>query len=71
MQAYNCSGYDKLGGLMLANYPRLMAKSEKYVAKLMESVAVTKVAVGVKRADLVSLHENQDEIFITFTTYPK
>ena len=28
-----------------------MAKSEKYVAKLMESVAVIKVAVGVKRAD--------------------
>ena len=41
---------------MLANDPRLMAKSEEYVAKLMESVAVIKVAIGVKRAELMTLH---------------
>ena len=51
---------------MLANNPRLMAKSEEYVAKLMESVAVIKVAVGVKRAELVRLHQDQDEPFRTF-----
>ena len=40
---------------MLANDPRLMVKSEE--AKLMESVAVIKVAGGIKRAELVSLHQ--------------
>ena len=40
---------------MLANYPRLMAKSEEHVAKLIDSVAVIKVTVGVKRAGLMSL----------------
>ena len=53
---------------MLANDPRLMAKSEEYVAKLMRSVAVIKVAVGVKRAELVSLHLDHDEPFRTFAT---
>ena len=37
---------------MLANDSRLMAWSEEYVAKLMDSVAVVKVAVSVKRAEL-------------------
>ena len=45
-----------------------MAKSEEYVAKLMESVAVIKVAVGVKRAELVRLHKDHDEPFRTFAT---
>ena len=50
-------------------YPSLMAKSEKYVAKLMESVAIIKkVVVGVNRAELVSLHQDYDELFKTFTT---
>lgn len=53
---------------MLANDPRLMAKSEEYVAKSMESVAVIKVAVDVKRAELVSLHLDQDIPFKTFAT---
>ena len=53
---------------MLTNYPRLMAKSEDYVAKLMESVAVIKVAVNVKKAELVSLHQDHDEPFRTFAT---
>ena len=53
---------------MLANDPRLMAKSEEYVAKLMESVAVIKVAIGVKRAELMSLHQDHDEPFRTFAT---
>ena len=38
---------------MLANDPRLKAKSEVDVAKLMESVAVIKAVVGVKRAELM------------------
>ena len=40
---------------MLANDPSLMAKSEKHVAKLIELVAVIKIAVGVKRAEPMSL----------------
>ena len=59
MQAYNCFN-DKLGDLMLANDPRLMTKSEEYIAKLMESVAVIKVAVGVKRAKMLRLHQDHD-----------
>ena len=67
MQAYNCFN-DKLGDLILANDPRLMTKSEEYIAKLMESVAVIKVAVGVKREELVSLHQEHNEPFRTFAT---
>ena len=48
--------HDKLGDLMLANDLRLMAMSEENVAKLMESSAVIKVEIGVKRAELTSLH---------------
>ena len=40
-----------------------MAKSNSYVAKLMESIAVIKVAIGVKRAKLMSLHQDHDELF--------
>ena len=67
IQLFQCA-HDKLGDLMLANDPRLMAKSEEYVAKLMKSVAGIKVAVGVKRAELVSLHQDHDEPFRTFAT---
>ena len=67
IQLFQCA-HDKLGDLMLTNDPRLMAKSDKYVAKLMESVAVIKVAIGVKTAELMSLHQEHDEPFITFAT---
>ena len=53
---------------MLANDSRLIAWSEEYVAKLMDSVAVVKVAVSVKRAELQSLHQDHDEPFRTFAT---
>ena len=53
---------------MLANEPRLMAKSENYVAKFMESLVVIKVAVGVKIAELVSFHLDHDEPFKKFAT---
>ena len=66
IELFQCA-HDKLGDLMLANDPRLTAKSEEYVAKLMESVAAIKVAVGVKRAGLVSLHQDHDEPFRTLT----
>ena len=48
IQLLQCA-HDKLGDLMLVNDLRLMAKSEEYVAKLMDSVAVIKVEIGVKR----------------------
>ena len=67
IQLFQCA-HDKLCDLMLANDPRLMAKSEEYVAKSMESVAVIKVAVGVKRAELLSLHQDHNEPFWTVTT---
>ena len=35
----------------------LMAKSEEYVAKLIESIAIIKVVIRVKRAELMSLHK--------------
>ena len=54
IQLFQCE-HDKLDDLMLANDPRLMVKSEE--AKLMESVAVIKIAGGIKRAELVSLHQ--------------
>ena len=46
-----------------------MTKSEEYVVKLIESVAVIKVSVGVKRAKLVILHQENDEPFRTFATH--
>ena len=45
-----------------------MTKSEEYEAKLMESVAVIKVAVGVEKAQPVSLHQDHNEPFRTFAT---
>ena len=45
-----------------------MAKLECYVAKLMESIAVIKVSIGVKRTELMSLHQNHNEPFRTFAT---
>ena len=56
-----CTG--QLGDLMLANDTQLMAKSKIYVAKLMESVAVIKVAIGFMRAEFMSLHQNHDKPF--------
>ena len=50
MQLFQCA-QNKFGNLMLVNNPRLMAKSESCVAKQMKSIAVIKVAIGVKRAD--------------------
>ena len=45
-----------------------MAKLESYAAKLMESIAVIKVTVGFKRAELMSLHQEHDEPFRTSST---
>ena len=67
IQLFQCA-QDKLGDLMSASDPRLMAKSKSYVAKLMESIAVIKVAVGVRRAELMNLHQDHDEPFRTFAT---
>ena len=53
---------------MLANDLRIMLKSENYVAKLMESVAVIKLVIGVKRTELMGLHQDYDEPFRTSVT---
>ena len=66
-QLFQCA-HDKLGDLILANDLRLMAKLEEHVAKLMEPVAVIKVALKVKRAELMRLNQEHDEPFKTFTT---
>ena len=67
IQLFQCA-QDKLGDLMLANDPRLLTKTENYVAKLMESVAVIKVAIGVKRAELMGMCQGHDDPFRTFVT---
>ena len=52
---------------MLANDLRIMSKlKKKYVEKLIESVAVIKVAIDVKRVELMSLLQHHDEPFRTF-----
>ena len=53
---------------MLANDPRLISKSKEYESNLMESVAVIKIAVCVKRKDMVSLHRDQDKPFRLLAT---
>ena len=65
IQLFHCA-QDKLGDLMSASDPRLMAKSESYFAKLMESIAVIKIAIGVRRAELMNLHQDHDEPFRMF-----
>ena len=45
-----------------------MAKSESYFAKLMELIAVIEVAVGLRRAELMNLHQDHNEPFRTFAT---
>ena len=54
---------------MLANDFRLLDKLEEYGAKLMESIAVIKVATQVKSTELISLHKDHDEPTITFVTH--
>ena len=51
-----------------AHMTNLVAKSEEYVAKLIESVVVIKFAMAVKRAEVMSLHQEHDEPLRTFTT---
>ena len=53
---------------MLKSDPKLMMKTPSEVAKLMESIAVVKVATGVKRAELMSMSQDHDEAFRTFAT---
>ena len=60
--------HDKLGDLMFANDPRLMTKWKEYIAKMMEKVAVIKVAVGIKIAELMSLHQDHNKPIRTFAT---
>ena len=50
------NAHNKFGDFMLANDPRLISKSKEYESNLMESVAVIKIAVCVKRKDMQSLH---------------
>ena len=50
MQLFQCL-HDKLNNL--ANDPKLMARSEEHLAKLIKSVKIT---IWVKRAELISLH---------------
>ena len=40
-----------------------MWQSENYDVKLMESVAIIKVAIGVKRAEITGLYHDHDEPF--------
>ena len=58
--------HNKFGDFMLANDPRLISKSKEYESNLMESVAVIKIAVGVKKAELMSFHRDHDEPFRIF-----
>ena len=51
IQLFQCA-QDKLGDLMLASDPRLMAKSESYVAKLMQSIEVIKVLLEYREQNL-------------------
>ena len=46
-----------------------MAKLESYVAKLMESVAVLKVTIGGKQAELMNLLQDRNEPFITLAMF--
>ena len=39
-----------------------MAKLEEYVAKLMKSISVIKLAIEIKRAELTSLHQDHDKL---------
>ena len=52
---------DKLGNLMFAGDPWLMAKSKSYVAKLMALIVIIKVAIGLKRAEFMNQHQEHDE----------
>ena len=47
----------------------MLAKDPKLMAKLMESVAVIKVAVSCKKTELMSLHKDHDEPFRTFAAF--
>ena len=64
IQLFQCA-LDKLSNVMLANNFWLM--SENYVAKLMESVVLIKVAIGVKSAELMGLHQDHNKFFRTFS----
>ena len=67
IQLFQCAS-DKLGDMMLKADSKLMMKPLSEVSALMESIAVIKVAIGVKRAELTSMSQDYDEPFRTFAT---
>ena len=53
---------------MLKSDPKLMLKQEYDVLANMESIAVIKVALGVRRTELMKISQDNDEPFRTFAT---
>ena len=67
IQLFQCAS-EQLGDLMLKSDPKLMLRSTEEVLAMMQSIAVIKVAVGVRRAELTKLSQDRDEAFRTFAT---
>ena len=67
IQLFQCAS-ERLGDLMLKSDPKIMMKSVQEVLTAMESLAVIKVAVGVRRVELMKMTQDHDEEFRTFAT---
>ena len=65
IQLFQCAS-EKLGDLMIKADPKLLLKPVEDVLESMESIAVIKVALGTRRAELMKFTQGHDEAFRTF-----
>ena len=65
IQLFQCAS-EKLGDLMIKADPKLLLKPVEDVLESMESIAVIKVALGTRRAELMKFTQGHNEAFRTF-----
>ena len=70
MQLFQCAS-ESLGDLLLKADPDIHNKPIKDVMSVMRTFAVIPVAIGVRRAELMQLRQEPDELFRTFAARVK
>ena len=70
MQLFNCAT-EQLGDLVLKADPNIHNRDIETVRSVMKALAVIPIAIGVRRAELMQLRQEPDELFRTFAARAK
>ena len=70
MQLFQCAS-ESLGDLILKADPDIQTKPVNDVMRVMQTFAVIPVAIGVRRAELMTMRQAPDELFRTFSARVK